>query len=285
MLPAIEDQAQTESTQSLQSWNYVAKNAVMYVPEGVPDEELKKAKPRVIEHSNTRFSVKPFSTIHSKQSIADTATEKAKSMQGKIGPDGKEILPQQTPTVRGFGFVGTPSPAPGVNESPLMTWGEIEGTPFRLDGSATPVRTPGPTFKIPNVPKRDRLALELADKASKSRKAKKEEALQQANRLKFTSPGQMSSKTDRLGYMSPAAQRLASAKLGIRTGSDKALRASYTPSPRRTPSERRHSLKSPSVRTPTAEKRREGKLEGDEPVSLTDNLLQLPKRRRAQDFF
>lgn len=32
-----------------------------------------------------------------------------------------------------------------------MTWGEIEDTPFRLDGSDTPLieRTHGPAFKVP----------------------------------------------------------------------------------------------------------------------------------------
>ena len=32
----------------------------------------------------------------------------------------------------------------------MMTWGEIEGTPFRLDGSDTPLRHsgPGPAFKV-----------------------------------------------------------------------------------------------------------------------------------------
>lgn len=38
----------------------------------------------------------------------------------------------------------------GVNESPFMTWGEIESTPLRLEGSDTPYvdRTPGPAFKV-----------------------------------------------------------------------------------------------------------------------------------------
>lgn len=62
-----------------------------------------------------------------------------------------------------------------------MTWGEIEGTPFRLDGSDTPLtnRTPGPLFKIPEVPRRDRLLHELAEKASKAHRAKKQEAMKQ----------------------------------------------------------------------------------------------------------
>jgi len=70
----------------------------------------------------------------------------------------------------------------GVDASPLMTWGEIEGTPFRLDGSDTPVvhSGRGPMFKIPEVPRRDRLAHELAEKASKAHRDKKEVALKQA---------------------------------------------------------------------------------------------------------
>lgn len=33
---------------------------------------------------------------------------------GKVGPDGKELIPHESPTVNGYGFEGTPSPAPGV---------------------------------------------------------------------------------------------------------------------------------------------------------------------------
>eukprot|EP00740_Mantoniella_antarctica_P009090 CAMPEP_0181385232 /NCGR_PEP_ID=MMETSP1106-20121128/22438_1 /TAXON_ID=81844 /ORGANISM="Mantoniella antarctica, Strain SL-175" /LENGTH=59 /DNA_ID=CAMNT_0023505255 /DNA_START=30 /DNA_END=205 /DNA_ORIENTATION=+ len=36
-------------------------------------------------------------------------------------------------------MVATPSPAPGVNESPFMTWGDIQGTPLRLEMEETPV--------------------------------------------------------------------------------------------------------------------------------------------------
>lgn len=60
-------------------------------------------------------------------------------LDGKIGVDGKELLKPETPQVAGFSFVRSPSPSPSVVGSPLMTWGEIEGTPFRLDGSDTPL--------------------------------------------------------------------------------------------------------------------------------------------------
>lgn len=33
--------------------------------------------------------------------------------QGKVGPDGKELIPQESPKVNGYGFVATPSPVPG----------------------------------------------------------------------------------------------------------------------------------------------------------------------------
>ena len=33
--------------------------------------------------------------------------------QGKVGPDGKDLLPHESPKVNGFGYVGTPSPMPG----------------------------------------------------------------------------------------------------------------------------------------------------------------------------
>lgn len=41
----------------------------------------------------------------------------------------------------------------GVADSPLMTWGEIESTPFRLDGSDTPYveRNHGPSFKVREI--------------------------------------------------------------------------------------------------------------------------------------
>ena len=60
-----------------------------------------------------------------------------------------------------------------------MTWGEIDGTPFRLDGGGTPLinRTPGPVFKMPAIPRRDEIAMQLAEKASKAHRAKKEAAL------------------------------------------------------------------------------------------------------------
>ena len=52
---------------------------------------------------------------------------------------------QQDPGVGGYAFVVPPSPAPGVGDDvPVMTWGDIEGTPLILDPQQTPLdMTPG----------------------------------------------------------------------------------------------------------------------------------------------
>lgn len=62
-----------------------------------------------------------------------------------------------------------------------MTWGEIEGTPFRLDGGDTPyISSSTPTFRIPEIPKREKIAMALADKASESYRDRKRKAIEAA---------------------------------------------------------------------------------------------------------
>ncbi|KAI8783043.1 protein DGCR14 [Biomphalaria glabrata] len=311
-LPPIEEQAAiTDRPAHINTWKYTNENAVMYVPDGqeLSAKEMieeQKYKPQQIVHENTRFQYNPFNNARSKEAMQKAASFKALINQGKIGHDGKEIQPSQSPQVNGYGFVATPSPAPGVTESPLMTWGEIESTPARLDSNeAMPALTPGPVFRIPAVPKRDRIALELSEKASKAHRAKKEEAIRQVTR-RFASPSPSAkiglSSTERLNSMSPAAQKLASKRLGIKTSTDKALLASYTPTPspthrdktpiRLTPGSRRSqgSLPgSPAIRTPSSQRGSDtpSSTAGSEIPSLTDHLLNLPKRKRktASDFF
>ncbi len=80
--------------------------------------------------------------------------------------------------------------------------------------------------------------------------------------------------------LSPALQRLVN-KSSIKY-TDKALRASYTPSP----AHRSMGSKTPlghSSSTPTPGKTRTPATQ--DPASITDNLLQLPKRRKAADYF
>ncbi|KAG8178073.1 hypothetical protein JTE90_007058 [Oedothorax gibbosus] len=221
----------------LVTWAYKNKNALMYVPDGVEftaEERLHQENRKEISHGNTRFEAPPFDEEANQEAIAEAASLQAKMKEGRVGIDGKELVPGESPNVNGYGFVGTPLPVPGVTDTPIMTWGEIEGTPFRLDGSDTPLpqNPSGQQFKIPNLSARERIALSLADQAAK----KHRKTPKAANPLRMCSPfGGTTPKTplERLQSMSPAARKLACAKLGIAKDGDKALRASYSPSPLR----------------------------------------------------
>ncbi|KAK9391578.1 protein DGCR14 [Crotalus adamanteus] len=279
-LPSLEEQQALGSGKAgVETWEYKAKNSLMYYPPGVPEEEDVFKKPREVAHRNTRFLKDPFSQAVSKTQLQQAAALNAQYKQGKVGPDGKELIPQESPKVNGYGFVATPSPAPGVNESPLMTWGEIEGTPLRLEGSDMD-RTPGPAFKILEPGRRERLGLKMANEAAAKNRAKKQEALRRVTEnLASLTPKGLSP------AMSPALQRLVNRTASKFT--DKALRASYTPSPapERTPGYKTPSagLQTPTV-TPTSGTLSQTPVAQD-PTSITDNLLQLPKRRKASDFF
>ncbi|XP_053225027.1 splicing factor ESS-2 homolog [Podarcis raffonei] len=282
-LPSAEEQqALANGKAGVETWEYKAKNSLMYYPPGVPEEESVFKKPREVVHRNTRFLKDPFSQALSKSQLQQAAALNAQYKQGKVGPDGKELIPQESPKVNGYGFVATPSPAPGVNDSPLMTWGEIESTPLRLEGSDTPYvdRTPGPAFKILEPGRRERLGLKMANEAAAKNRAKKQEALRRVteNLASLTPKGLNPA-------MSPAMQRLVNRTASKFT--DKALRASYTPSPAH--------LSTPGYKTPaggpqtptvTPTSRTASQTPGtQDPTSITDNLLQLPKRRKASDFF
>ena len=84
------------------------------MPESAAEKiERMAVKEREIVHRNTRFVVDPFNQEKSKETITQAASFQAMMLQGKVGADGKDILPTQSPHVAGYGFVATPSPAPG----------------------------------------------------------------------------------------------------------------------------------------------------------------------------
>lgn len=170
------------------SWTYKNKNYIMYIPDGVEltaEEKIELAKKKqTIMHENTRLRTNPFNEQQNKETINELAKSQSKANDGKIGVDGKEIVRNATPRVNGFSFVATPSPRPGECESPLMTWGQIEGTPFLLDGSDTPLlrTSQGPSFRMAEPPKREQLALQLAEKAGERHRDRKNKALEAARK-------------------------------------------------------------------------------------------------------
>jgi len=114
------------------------------------------------------FKGNPFDEARNRETVREAARQQSKAQSlGRVDAQGQEVRGPQPGGVNGFSFMKTPSPAPGVGDSPLMTWGEIEGTPFRLDGSDTPLPSSalaGPAFHLQDVPERDRIGLKLAEK-------------------------------------------------------------------------------------------------------------------------
>jgi protein DGCR14 len=290
-LPSIEQQAGGESKEDqgrskpVDGFTYKNVNSVFYTPDNVPltpDEIVERAKKdRSIAFENTRFSSNPWRLELQNSTLKQTALYKREKEAGKVGVDGKEAsAPASAKGLRGFNYVSmTPSPRPGVDdgESPLMTWGEVESTPYRLEGCETPLpisMVGAPGYSIQAVPRRDKLAYDLAEKNSKFYRDRKEKAIAKA-RSNIRTPSGM---TERVAQMSPAAQRLATSKLGIRLGTDKALKAAYTPSRsrsvlRQTPTPT--SSKTPSTATRTTAPATPKLQEAHFSSSLTDNLLDL----------
>jgi protein DGCR14 len=129
----------------------------------------------------------------------------------------------------GYSFVKTPSPAPGVDESPIMTWGEIEGTPLRLDFDddtfGAPGSAEGPQFKIPLPPARDVKAHLLSREAARKIKERNNKF---ALRPPLPSPSRSGSMSPCVRTLSPAAQKFVRNAMAKSSNTiDETLRASY----------------------------------------------------------
>lgn len=244
---------------TLETWKYTAKNLLMYHPADngevalTHDEMVNRLKgmTKEISKTNTRFHGK---TMDSRPREDDEVsvlynpvaggTPVPWSMSDRDGDKMKrydlEDL-KRTPNPfyvesskkadNGYNFVKTPSPAPGVDESPFVTWGEIEGTPLRLEPEDTPIDIGGsgngPHFNIPYPPSRDLKAHSLSREASRklrdrSRMFQKPPLHSSAARGGSASPGART--------LSPAAQKFvrnAIAKSSRSATVDESLRASY----------------------------------------------------------
>ena len=201
-------------------------------------EKIEQAKHvRAIQLGNTRFDADPFTLSTDGSGRLTTPARPNVLARTQIDIDGREVKRLESPQVGGYGFMVTPSPMPGAHgdESPMMTWGQIEGTPFCLDaGNETPhPMSSGPSFKIIETPFRERLALELVEKNAAQHRMKKAEAMKTINRNFSSTSSNKQTKDVLLSSMSPAAQRLLSNHLGIqRSQSTNSQRhTALTPSP------------------------------------------------------
>ncbi|XP_023309523.2 splicing factor ESS-2 homolog [Lucilia cuprina] len=296
-LPSIEQQfEEPDPMRKIETWTYQNKNSIMYTPQGVELTEAEKIdmanRKQVIQHHATRLHVNPFEGVQRQKTGEQNAAAIA-TLGDRVDADGTSLSQTNLASqLKRFDLVKTPSPRPGEAFSPLMTWGEIEGTPFRLDGSDTPVRSnTGPSFKINESSRRETIALALAEKVGEKIRAQKQKAMDTARR-NISSPF-IRTNMERLASMSPAARQLATSRLGLRT-----TPSLMTPSPIRTPNLIKGKTKALPTRTasttkklipatsPAVKPKTPNLISNAKSGTLTDDLLQIPtKRLRASDFF
>lgn len=289
-----DSEADKAKPKEIDNWTYTARNSVLFHLEGAPlttEErvEQERKNQRIINKTGTRFS-EDIKNKPSEASMARASMVQLANYAGKVDAQGREVgLSSRT-----LDLVATPSPAPGVDDSPLMTWGEIDGTPFRLDGSdiQPPVENV-PTFKMPEVPFREQVALGISDTIAKRYRDKRRAAVEAAEKAHRTPRfGSVHSSALSLATLSPAARRLASSKLGIRLPSAEHLRGL---TPARTNSSRSSPRLPSALNTPVGTKETAVALPSKAKVSsITDNLMPISSeeggtstsgRPTAGDFF
>ncbi|KAJ1972971.1 DiGeorge syndrome critical region protein 14 [Dimargaris verticillata] len=159
---------------ALDTWDYKAKNGLMYPPEGLGKREpttLTYSGPKQIIHTNTRFS---------DQELLRQALMRSARASTLGGGDERSVseLSASAATLGGQRplslVAATPTFDPEALNEPLLTWGEIEGTPLPLsEPSCSQPTTPrlhattsGPQFIIPPKSRRDVLGQRLADQTA-----------------------------------------------------------------------------------------------------------------------
>ncbi|XP_073313818.1 uncharacterized protein [Primulina huaijiensis] len=240
---------------TLEGWKYTAKNLLMYHPADrgevplTPEERALRLKgmTKEINRSNTRFQAKTadYTSLPNEDNFTMLYTPLAGAtpvpMSGKDSDKVKKYdlddlrktpnrfyVESEKKADNGYSFLKTPSPAPGLDESPFITWGEIEGTPLRLEPEETPIDIGGsgggPQFKIPMPPSRDVKAHSLSREAA--RKLRERSKMYQKPPLPSPVRGGSVSPTARV--LSPAAQKFMRNAIAKSSRSiDESLRASY----------------------------------------------------------
>jgi len=201
-------------TGMIETWNYKTINHLLFYPDTHHStQEISPAGDKEIVLSNTRFPGGFFDKP--KEGDVTVAALQSAMKSNETGSN--------TPAINGYKFLRTPSPAPGTGgESPQMTWGDIIGTPLRLedDDIEQDRKAKIARFKVPETPDREQLGRQLDEKVMiKNREKKKKKKLMTPSPA--LTPGRSPI------TLSPAALKLLKAKRASMLGSDSQLRASY----------------------------------------------------------
>ncbi|KAF5812199.1 putative nuclear protein DGCR14/ESS-2 [Helianthus annuus] len=236
---------------TLDGWKYTAKNLLMYHPAdrgevALTEQELANrlhGMTKEIKKTNTRFHGKMAEyTSRGDDEVAvlynpvaggtpvpwsDRDGDKMKKydLEDLRKTPNQFYVESSKKADNGYSFVKTPSPAPGVDESPFITWGEIEGTPLRLEPEDTPIDIGGSgngaQFNIPLPPSRDVKAHDLSREASRKMRDRSRMFQKPPRPSGGASPGGRT--------LSPAAQKFVRNAIAKSHSSsvDESLRASY----------------------------------------------------------
>jgi len=241
---------------TLVGWNYTAKNLLMYNPSDrgevalTEEERAERLKylTKEINQPNTRFHGKMMDSRPKEEDTVAVlytpvpgATPMPFSLSDREGDklkryDLEDLRKTPNPFYvesskegdNGYKYVRTPSPAPGVDGSPFITWGEIEGTPLRLEPEDTPIGIggsgDGPHFRIPLPPTRDVKAHSLSREAAR----KLRDRSKMFQKPPLPSPVRGGSASPSTKTLSPAAQKFVRNAIAKSSHSvDESLRASY----------------------------------------------------------
>ncbi|KAK9906415.1 hypothetical protein WJX75_001485 [Coccomyxa subellipsoidea] len=213
----------------LLTWPYQEKNTMFYdssQQKAVALSDAERARqvqgrPKQINRTGTRFT-------------ATTERGDTPSSEGSSTPAASSAAADS------YSVLATPSFTPGVEDSPFMTWGELEGTPLRLDPEDDIIVQPasGPHFRVPDASSRDALARQMGQTAAAKLRNRAASARRAAPPL---TPGAMPPPTSGLRRkpggtpsgvaLSSAGRKLAQSLHGPGTAADAQLRASYSASP------------------------------------------------------
>uniref|UniRef100_A0A0N5BKT2 Uncharacterized protein n=1 Tax=Strongyloides papillosus TaxID=174720 RepID=A0A0N5BKT2_STREA len=215
-LPGADEQAiaiannERSKTQQPIGWKATLKNGFFDPPEEAPLTvaefiQQEKMNQKIINKEATRLSkdvfnnqqiekVKPRFDIFNKQTGVDITGKRIE--EDKVIEQILDGIDNQE----------------GGGNSPEMTWGYIDGTPFRLDGNdIANVGSSTPAFRIADISEKEQIARDLIDNIIASKEAKKRENLPTSSNASVRS----NSFSSRIMGMTPASQKLLKTKLGF----------------------------------------------------------------------
>ncbi|KAJ0234054.1 hypothetical protein HA466_0276050 [Hirschfeldia incana] len=241
---------------TLVGWKYTAKNLLMYHPADRGEAPLTAEERAVrlagltkeIVKANTRFQGKTMDSRPREDGsveilytpIAGSSPMQVRDRDKSTRYDLDDLRKTPNPFYvesdkradNGYRYVKTPSPAPGLDESPFITWGEIEGTPMRLDPEDTPIdiggSADGPRYNIPYAPARDVRAHSLSRDASRKLRERSNSMFKKPPLPYSPHLHRSGSASPNVRMLSPAAKKFFRRALRKSSGAvDESLRASY----------------------------------------------------------